>query len=132
MKSNILIEWRLFLTESKLPQIFKLKINTKEYNIIRDYHVSTPRSNSKIPRDSGMSKSKYSIILELAFDKMINDGVYSITWTTNNKNNIISLTKKDYNINIFGAIIKSETPIDKLYKKAEKRINLGEIDFKNK
>lgn len=81
------------------------------------------------PRDAGMSMNKYKIIIEKALPHMIKDDVYSITWSSNNKNNIISLNKTGLTIEVFGAIIKSSDPIDKLYVKATNRINLGIINF---
>ena len=126
---KLILDWRLFLAESKIPSKFTTIIDNKEFTITRNYHVQTPRNNSKIPRDAGMSKTKYIKLISLSINSMSEDGVYSITWTGNAKNNIISVTKKDYTFEIFGAIIKTTDNIDKLYKKAEKRINLGEISF---
>ncbi len=126
---KLMLEWRIFLAESKVPNKFDAVIDNKEYTITRNYHVQTSRNNSKMPRDAGMSKNKYIKIISLSIDSMLEDGVYSITWTGNSKNNIISVTKKGPTFEIFGAIIKTTDNINELYKKAEKRINLGEISF---
>ena len=60
---------------------------------------------------------------------MINDNIYSITWTSNGKNNIISLSKSSNIFEVFGAIVKSTDHVDKLYTKAINRINLDVINF---
>ncbi len=83
----------------------------------------------KFPRDAGMSMNKYKVILEKALPNMIKDDTYSITWSSNGKNNIVSLNKVDASFQVFGAIIKSSDSVDKLYAKAINRINLGNINF---
>lgn len=122
--------FREYLEEStKIPNDFTVSISGVDYNIKREYHVRQPRGNMTFPRDAGMSMNKYKIIIEKALPHMIKDDVYSITWSSNNKNNIISLNKTGLTIEVFGAIIKSSDPIDKLYVKATNRINLGIINF---
>lgn len=127
---NYKTPFRDYLEEStKIPNDFDISISGVIYNIKREYHVRQPRGNMNFPRDAGMSMNKYKIIIEKALSKMLNDDVYSITWTSNNKNNIISLSKTQNKFEVFGAIIKSTDSIDKLYVKAINRINLGVINF---
>ena len=122
--------FREYLDEStKIGNEFDISINGIAFRVEREFHVRQPRGNLKIPRDGGLSINKYKTILEKALPYMLKDDVYSITWTSNNKNNLISLTKRNNTFSIFGAIIKSTDDIDKLYKKAINRINLGLINF---
>jgi hypothetical protein len=122
--------FREYLGEStKLNKDFILNITGIDFVIEREFHVRQPRGNTKFPRDAGMSMNKYRVILEKALPLMSKDDTYSITWSSNGKNNIISLTRINNKFSIFGAIIKSEESVDKLYKKAVNRINLGTINF---
>lgn len=122
--------FREYLGEStKLNKDFILNITGVDFVIEREFHVRQPRGNTKFPRDAGMSMNKYRIILERALPFMSKDDTYSITGSSNSKNNIISLTRIKNTFSVFGAIIKSEEPVDKLYKKAINRINLGVINF---
>ena len=119
-----------YLEESnKIPNNFKININSIDYIVKREYHVRQPRGNMNFPRDAGMSMNKYKIIIEKALQYMINDNIYSITWSSNGKNNIISLSKSSNIFEVFGAIVKSTDHVDKLYTKAINRINLGVINF---
>jgi hypothetical protein len=111
----------------KVPNSFDLEIDNKVYTITRDYHLKQLRGNSKIPKDSKMSISKYNIILDKCLTKLISP--FAITWISNNSNNIISGTINDNKINIFGAILNSKTHYEKLYPKARNRIHLGTLDF---
>ena len=119
-----------YLEEStKIPNDFKININSIDYIVKREYHVRQPRGNMIFPRDAGMSMNKYKIIIEKALQYMINDDIYSITWLSNGKSNIISLSKSSNILEVFGAIIKSTDHVDKLYIKAINRINLDVINF---
>lgn len=119
-----------YLEEStKIPNDFKININSIDYIVKREYHVRQPRGNMNFPRDAGMSMNKYKIIIEKALQYMINDDIYSITWLSNGKSNIISLSKSSNIFEIFGAIIKSTDYVDILYTKAINRINLDVINF---
>ena len=73
--------------------------------------------------------NKYKIIIEKALPFMTKDDTYSITWISNGKSNIISLTKVNNIFSVFGEIIKSTDNINKLYSKAINRINLGLVNF---
>lgn len=126
--NKIIEEWRNFLLESKMKNKFNIEIDDEVYRVIRDYHVRQSR-NGTIPRDAGMSTNKYKKIIELSIDDIQDGNTYTITWTDKGKNNAISITRIGYDINVFGAIIKSKDKIEKLYTVAEKRINLGEISF---
>ena len=118
-----------YLEEStKIPNDFKININSIDYIVKREYHVRQPRGNMNFPRDAGMSMNKYKIIIEKALQYMINDDIYSITWLSNGKSNIISLSKSSNIFEIFGAIIKSTDYVDILYTKAINRINLDVIN----
>ena len=69
-----------YLEEStKIPNDFKININSIDYIVKREYHVRQPRGNMNFPRDAGMSMNKYKIIIEKALQYMINDDIYSIT-----------------------------------------------------
>lgn len=119
-----------YLEEStKIPNDFKININSIDYIVKREYHVRQPRGNMNFSRDAGMSMNKYKIIIEKALQYMINDDIYSITWLSNGKSNIISLSKSSNIFEIFGAIIKSTDHVDILYTKAINRINLGVVNF---
>lgn len=126
--NRIIEEWRNFLLESKMKNKFNIEINNVTYRIIRDYHVRQSR-NGYNPRDAGMSTNKYRKIMELSIDNVQDGNTYTITWSDNGKNSAISITRIGYDINVFGAIIKSKDKIDKLYAVAKNRINLGEISF---
>lgn len=127
---NYKTPFRDYLEEStKIPNEFNISISGSDYIIKREYHVRKPRGNMKFPRDAGLSMNKYKIIIEKSLPYMIKDDVYSITWSSNDKNNIISLNKSGVIIEVFGAIIKSTDHVDKLYVKAINRINLGNITF---
>lgn len=123
------MKYNEFISEAKLKKTFNVIIHGNSYKIIRDYHVTTPRGSLPMARDAGMSILKYTIIIEKALPDMVSDDTYSITWPSNNRNNIISLTKTKDTFNVFGAILKSNDKIDSLYPKATNRINLGNIEF---
>lgn len=122
--------FREYLEESsKLSNNFNIIINGNTFYVEREFHVRQARGNTNFPRDAGVSMNKYKIIIEKALPFMTKDDTYSITWTSNGKNNIISLTKVNNTFSVFGAIIKSPDNINKLYSKAINRINLGLVNF---
>ena len=114
------------LFENVREKEFKSKINNIEYSIIRHYHVRTPRKNTNIPRDSGLSKQKYQIILERGLSYIDISKPFTITWESNSKNNAISaefISEKE--ISIFSAIMKQDKAPEKLFAQYTNRYHIG-------
>lgn len=118
-----------YITEGSLPWDFKLTINSDIYEIIRTIHLRDKRGNDPKPKDFKMSKSKYKKLIELSINKITKNIAYTITWTFNNKSNAISLEKEDNKLYVFGAIMNSSGDYSKLYKKAQHRIHLGDVQI---
>ena len=114
------------LFENVKEKEFKSTINNKEYLIIRHYHVRTPRKNSIIPRDSGLSKQKYQNILERGLSFIDISKPFTITWESNSKNNAISAEFiSEKSISIFSAIMKQDKSHEKLFAKYTNRYHIG-------
>ncbi len=114
------------LFENVKEKEFKTKINGVEYSIIRHYHVRSPRKNSNIPRDSGLSKQKYQIILERGLNYIDASKPFTLTWESNAKNNAISaefISEKE--ISIFSAIMKQDKAPEKLFVQYTNRYHIG-------
>ncbi len=56
--------FRKYLLESNLPKEFEVEIDSVIYVIKREHHVISSRGNTKFPRDSGMTKNKYKLIIQ--------------------------------------------------------------------
>ena len=126
------MKFKEYLEESKLKSEFTINIGSDEYKVIRDPHVKATRGNTPMPRDASMSANKYQKILSQGLDHIDKTKSFTLTWTnTNNKNNAISGIINDNNeIIIFGAIMKSKSKAESLYKKkGTNRYHLGQIDF---
>lgn len=119
------------LCEKIREKLFKINISGNEFIIHRDQHVIDSRGNTKRSRDEYMSKNKYKIVLEAGIEHIDKNKPFTITWTTNNKNFAISgKFQGNSRILIFGAIMRSKTPPEKLYaKKGTNRYHLGQITF---
>lgn len=114
------------LFENVKEKEFSLKINGANINIIRHYHVRSPRKNSTIPRDSGMSKQKYQKVLELGIQHIDATKPFTITWESNGKNNAISaefLSASE--ISIFSALMKQSSTPNKLFAQYTNRYHIG-------
>ena len=120
-------KFRDWLLEASLPPDFDILVNNTTFHIIRTKHLRDKRSGDFKPKDFAMSKNKYIRLFELIYNKISNNIAYSVTWTYNNKNNIISFEKDNDEILIFGAIMNSNIEYTKLYVKARNRIHLGEL-----
>lgn len=121
-----------FLNESKLKPKFEILINSEKFEIIRDYHVRARRGNSPMSRDAGMSETKYSKILNLGLDHIDKTKTFTLTWTSNDKNNAISgKFLGDNKISIFGAIIGQKNKShESLYRKeGTNRYHVGTVNF---
>lgn len=120
---------KIFLIEALKPK-FNIEIDGSEVELTRDYHVRDRRGNSKMPRDAGMSKNKYQKVLSAGLEHIDPSSKFTITWTSNNKNNAISGFYKNGDIVIFGAIMKSDKKPETLYrKKGINRYHIGNINF---
>ena len=118
------IRW---LFEATLPYTITTNIDGNDYKIIRTKHLIDKRDKDPKPKDYKMTKAKYQKLLELSLAKMTSNISYSVTWTYNNKSNVISWEKDDDKFYVFGAIMGSNGDYNKLYSKAQNRIHLGDI-----
>ena len=104
------------LFENVKEKEFNLTINGIVYLIERHYHVRSPRKNSNIPRDSGMSKQKYQKVLEKGLNHIDKTEPFTLTWESNNKNNAISAEfLSDNKLSIFSALMKQDKAPEKLF-----------------
>lgn len=124
MKSNF-IDWlrEKEITEAVKDKQFKIVINDEEYTVIRDKHLTQKRNGVPKPKDFNMSKQKYEVALQ-NLDKINIKEPFSFTWRVNNKSNIISASIKDKTITIFGAIMNSDKPEEKLYSDVTNRASI--------
>ncbi len=118
----------LNLHESIKEFEFVITIDDIEYKVIRDWHLTQKRTGDNKPKDYNMSKAKYTRIFEQALKSNMDlSKPFSITWSSNNKNNIISAVMKKGIFEVFGAIMNSKIDAQKLYKVALQRLHLNKI-----
>ena len=74
-----------------------------------------------------MSKDKYKRAIEQALNSNLNlNKSFSLIWSNNGKNNILSLIMKDNKtFSIFGAIMNSSEPEESLYKADTQRLKIN-------
>ena len=111
------------LNEAVKDKQFKIVINDIEYTVIRDNHLIQKRKGDPKSKDFKMTKNKYQEVLQ-NLDKINIEEPFSFTWTINNKSNIISASLKNKIITIFGAIMNSDKPEEKLYSDVTNRASI--------
>lgn len=114
-----------FISEAVKEKEFTVSIDNKEYDIVRTEHLRQKRKGDSKPKDFKMSKEKYRLIIEqiLKSNLDISEPI-SVTWVNNDKNNVIALQFKNNKFFIFGAIMNSDKPDEKLYKVAKQKLEV--------
>ena len=125
MKSDFITYLRL--NEAVKDKVFTIDIDDVEYTVDRRGHLLQKRAGDYKPKDFNMSKDKYRRAIEQALNSNLNlNKAFSLTWSNNGKNNILSLIMKDNKtFSIFGAIMNSSEPEESLYKADTQRLKIN-------
>lgn len=117
----------LRLNEAVKDNVFTVNIDDIDYIIDRRGHLLKKRTGDNKPKDFNMSKDKYKRAIEQALNSNLNlTKSFSLTWSSNGKNNILSLIMKNNNtFSVFGAIMNSSDPEESLYKSATQRLKIN-------
>lgn len=117
----------LRLNEAVKDKVFNISIDSIEYTVDRRGHLLQKRAGDNKPKDFNMSKDKYRRAIEQALNSNLNlNKSFSLTWSNNDKNNILSLIMKDNRtFSVFGAIMNSSEPEESLYKAATQRLKIN-------
>ena len=125
MKSDFITYLRL--NEAVKDKVFNIDIDNVEYTVDRRGHLLQKRAGDNKPKDFNMSKDKYKRAIEQALNSNLNlNKSFSLIWSNNGKNNILSLIMKDNKtFSIFGAIMNSSEPEESLYKADTQRLKIN-------
>ena len=125
LKNNLFYELRQWLFEGTINW------NSKDFSLQKSNHIKTPRGKyNKVPRDGGMSDTKYQKLLNYLPIDTPEDTKFAIIWVNKDKVNGITGVKLNNKFIIVAAIMKENiNKRDKLFRDAKIRVDIGEFNF---
>ena len=111
--------FRDYLNEWKKTPII---INANNYNIVRSFHVSQPRStDSNVPRDGNLSKNKYIKLIQESSKFIDITKQFAIIFKDNEFYSGFTGETTGNNITIITAIFRQAKSANKLFKNVSNR-----------
>ena len=117
--------FRDYLNEWKKTPII---INANNYNIVRSFHVSQPRStDSKVPRDGNLSKNKYIKLIQESSKFIDITKQFAIIFKDNEFYSGFTGETTGNNITIITAIFRQVKSANKLFKNVSNRYIIEDL-----